>query len=678
MYNPSQDSLNFLIESFQKGNFFYTEKFALKIIKKFPNHNFAWRVLASLFMQQKREAEALFANLRVVELMPEDASERNNLGIIQLGLDKLKDAELTFKKSIEINPYFTEAKFNLANTLHKLGRKEEARNYYLQTLELSPNHFAANLNLGVTLLELNKIKDSEIFFRKCTNLKPDLSISYNYLGYIQYELNKLNESFFSFLKAIEIKPDYEEAWSNIYYPIKLIKFSEIKTLNILAGLLPKGDNLDFSMRMSVLDYKLNIGKKIAKQYYDKAINSLSKKKNNIIKNPKKKENSFKPKPKKVIGLLHFGRSGSGLLHSLIDNHSEVMTLPSIYFSEFFDLDTWNELIEGGWEEIVDRFMSYYPVFFDSRSTHPVASIKKGKIKGLGILEGMTSLGENKKDYLHLDKSLFKKELYALMSKYSRLDQLTFFYLVHYAYEKLINNNQSKKTILYHIHNPDICTKLNFSNLAPATKWIITVREPVDNLESWICKRFFENKYYEVACSIKAMLFEIDNIFFLDKDVIGVKLEDLKGNPEKTISLLCKWIGIKKEKSLFDMTAQGKKWWGDKSSSHMPKFGRVSKIKKGKVFSDNDRFIFNTLFYPFSVKFGYQKADLNSFKRDLKLIEPLIKNIFDFEKKIADRIEMDYKHFMQLGSYKYLRESLIERWKLLSKLNTYPNMFNPLK
>ena len=156
------------------------------------------------------------------------------------------------------------------------------------------------------------------------------------------------------------------------------------------------------------------------------------------------------------------------------------------------------------------------------------------------------------------------------------------------------------------------------------------------------------------------------------------MEDLKSNPEKTISLLCKWIGIKKEKSLFDMTAQGKRWWGDKSSSHMPKFGRVSKKKIGKVFSDNDRFIFNTLFYPFSVKFGYQKADLNSFKRDLKLIEPLINNIFDFEKKIADRIEMDYKHFMQLGSYRYLRESLIERWKLLSKLNTYPNMFNPLK
>ena len=47
-------------------------------------------------------------------------------------------------------------------------------------------------------------------------------------------------------------------------------------------------------------------------------------------------------PKKIIALLHFGRSGTGLLHSLIDNHSQVSTLPSIYFSEFFDGAKWDK------------------------------------------------------------------------------------------------------------------------------------------------------------------------------------------------------------------------------------------------------------------------------------------------------------------------------------------------
>ena len=47
--------------------------------------------------------------------------------------------------------------------------------------------------------------------------------------------------------------------------------------------------------------------------------------------------------KEIIALLHFGRSGTGLLHSLIDNHSEVSTLPSIYLSEFFDESTWNRV-----------------------------------------------------------------------------------------------------------------------------------------------------------------------------------------------------------------------------------------------------------------------------------------------------------------------------------------------
>ena len=35
-------------------------------------------------------------------------------------------------------------------------------------------------------------------------------------------------------------------------------------------------------------------------------------------------------PDKMVALLHFGRSGTGLLHSLIDGHPEISTLPSLY------------------------------------------------------------------------------------------------------------------------------------------------------------------------------------------------------------------------------------------------------------------------------------------------------------------------------------------------------------
>ena len=71
--------------------------------------------------------------------------------------------------------------------------------------------------------------------------------------------------------------------------------------------------------------------------------SIAKTKNNKIINyasPIKKEKKENDLSQDIISLVHFGRSGTGLLHSLIDNHPEISTLPSIYFSEFFDKSIW--------------------------------------------------------------------------------------------------------------------------------------------------------------------------------------------------------------------------------------------------------------------------------------------------------------------------------------------------
>ena len=70
--------------------------------------------------------------------------------------------------------------------------------------------------------------------------------------------------------------------------------------------------------------------------------------------------------------------------------------------------------------------------------------KGGFIENIGIKEGMTSLGENKNQFLYVDKYLFKKELSSLIKKQDHLDQIIFFRLIHLAYEKSVNNNQNKK------------------------------------------------------------------------------------------------------------------------------------------------------------------------------------------------------------------------------------------
>jgi len=133
-----------------------------------------------------------------------------------------------------------------------------------------------------------------------------------------------------------------------------------------------------------------------------------------------------------------------------------------------------------------------------------------------------------------------------------------------------------------------------------------------------------------------------------------------------------------------MTAQGKKWWGDPSSpvykeDGMDPFSKTSINRKlGLVFSENDQYILHTLFYPFSVRFGYAKENLEKFKNDLQTIRPLLDQMFDFEKKIIQDTKVSSEKFMKSGPYLYLRSGLIERWNTLNKFRTYPNMLTPLR
>ena len=96
------------------------------------------------------------------------------------------------------------------------------------------------------------------------------------------------------------------------------------------------------------------------------------------------------------------------------------------------------------------------------------------------------------------------------------------------------------------------------------------------------------------------------------------------------------------------------------------------------FSENDQFILSTLFYPFRVQFGYAKENLEQFKNDLLAIRPMLDQMFDFERKIAQNTKINTEKFMKSGPYLFLRSGMIERWNTLNKFHTYPNMLTPLK
>ena len=130
----------------------------------------------------------------------------------------------------------------------------------------------------------------------------------------------------------------------------------------------------------------------------------------------------------------------------------------------------------------------------------------------------------------------------------------------------------KNTIFYHIHNPGVYAQLNFQSFSRNTNWVMMVREPTQSCESWANYFFRKNNYAEIVKQISHMLNEIDNPLYQNEHSVGIRLEDLKVSPQKVIPTLCEWLGIKEENSLYEMTAQGKKWWAIPQVQTLQKMG----------------------------------------------------------------------------------------------------------
>ncbi len=577
--------------------------------------------------------------------------------------------------------------FNILGAAHaQLHNYDSAVAYFELILEMKPDDGNSYYNIGVAMQDKGDLRSAIKNYRKAITCNPNHATTYYNLGNAFQEVGNLESAIENYAKAIKLKPDYAEAWNNIVFPMQAIKPNFSSVGEILSLFLEQSESQKYKGAKSILKYRLCQGGKGAEGALKEALSLLSHFKYNNIKNPRPSNENFEIKtimPQKIVALLNFGRSGTGLLHSLFDGHPEVSTLPSIYLSEFFDHSTWEKIIAGDWSEIVERFISIYEVLFDASAPNAIATAGNQSISFLGRKEGMTNVGEYRNEVIKIDKKRFHTELNRLVSNHNQLDAYAFLQLVHASYNVSLDDNNKKTLIFYHIHNPDTYAQLNLLQSAPHTDWLVMIREPIQSCESWIRKEFQNNDYLGITTRVVKMLFEVDNIVFQKNNSIGVRLEDLKEYPEKTINAICDWAGIRAHENLYKMTAQGKKWWGDPTSPDflidgMDPFGKTSiRREVGLVFSENDQFILRTLFYPFSVRFKYVEANLNKFKADLQAIRPMMNNMFDFENRIVQETQADPEQFVRTGTYLYLRSVLLERWTMLNTLHTYPNMLKPL-
>ena len=132
--------------------------------------------------------------LKTIELNPNFAEAHYNLGGILIDLGKLQDAEVSTRKAIELKPDYAEAYSNLGGILIDLGNLQEAELSTRKAIQINPDFAEAHYNLGIILIDLGKLQEAELYTRRAIDLDPKSAKFKLNLGINQFALGDINSS----------------------------------------------------------------------------------------------------------------------------------------------------------------------------------------------------------------------------------------------------------------------------------------------------------------------------------------------------------------------------------------------------------------------------------------------------------------------------------------------------
>ena len=119
---------------------------------------------------------------RALEVQPDDSMTLNRYGYALLQLDRLDEAEATFRTALEYDFTQFEARYNLALMLMRSNQLEEAEAEFRQLLEIHPNQVNALFDFGLLLAAKGDSAGAQEMFRRAVAITPSHANAWNYLG----------------------------------------------------------------------------------------------------------------------------------------------------------------------------------------------------------------------------------------------------------------------------------------------------------------------------------------------------------------------------------------------------------------------------------------------------------------------------------------------------------------
>ncbi|WP_415321001.1 sulfotransferase [Candidatus Pelagibacter sp. Uisw_092] len=262
------------------------------------------------------------------------------------------------------------------------------------------------------------------------------------------------------------------------------------------------------------------------------------------------DNAFKKLQTIPLAVIStFGHNGIDWMHSLLDNHQELLIMPAFSFFRSIDrIKLHNRNINFSKKNSINNISGLFSSMFYEDTRNKVQ--RRNFIK---------TINDKKNFHKHLKEWL-------LFSKIENFEK-DLFLGIHYAFIKLYKINiNNKKLIVHQEHVPWHSEKyLKLFN----AKFIFMMRDPRAAIAGSILRmqkhnnsEMYPNQFDHVLLYWKYANYFTSKNKHLKNKIIVMKNEKLHQNIKREMKKLSAWLGISFSKTLINQTFLGKKWFGE--------------------------------------------------------------------------------------------------------------------
>ena len=138
-----------------------------------PDHAVPYLNLAQFYIEEQKYSKAKVSMEKAIELEPEDHRMRLRLAFINAQLGLLIEAEEGFKDILKSFPGWNEALTGLGNVYFLQNRMDEALKYFLLAIDANPGESEALYNAAMALERLGRDREAVEYYERFISTAPE-------------------------------------------------------------------------------------------------------------------------------------------------------------------------------------------------------------------------------------------------------------------------------------------------------------------------------------------------------------------------------------------------------------------------------------------------------------------------------------------------------------------------